>query len=227
VAAAIGVGAAWFVMTPGAREPDDVGAAPGPPPGAAPIAADPGSGAPPGPEPPAVTGPEPRDASAIDGELVAPDPQPNAPPEPPVVPADAALPPPVDAPLRHHAPLDGGGRRRPPTDPAQPAPSDPAASTAAAPSPEPDPPSLESLSRLFHSADYAAVVRMCSATPMKPEIMNVCAMAACQERNAALATRWLAAGDAAKREQLTAYCKKYGIEIAKSLDCSKNPADCQ
>jgi hypothetical protein len=104
---------------------------------------------------------------------------------------------------------------------------------AAPPAPAPAPdgnsqPTLEFLSRTFHNGDYATVVRICSAALVRPEIANVCSMAACQDNNPWQVKRWLPAANPARRELLATYCKEHGgIDIGKPLDCSKDAPDCR
>jgi hypothetical protein len=131
---------------------------------------------------------------------------------------------PAAPPLRPRATTDAGAAHQVPPDaalidPVRPAPGPPGTA---------DPPSLESVSHLFRDGDHAMVVRICSAAPPSRDIAGICVMAACQELDAALAARWLAFEDPARRDQLAAFCKEHGAaDIGTTLDCAANPLDCR
>jgi eukaryotic-like serine/threonine-protein kinase len=182
-----------------------------------------------------------NDASTIDdGDIDSPNPAASAAPEPPpdaraatsngptAPPSDVALPAPTEAPPRRRPPSDAGVHLHPPSDSPRPVPVDAAPPARKPPLAETTQPSFESLSKLFHNDDYAAVVRVCAAAFVRPEIASVCLMAACQGRDTVQAKRWLPATDPARRDQLAAYCKgNGGVDLGTQLDCSKNPLDCR
>jgi serine/threonine protein kinase len=74
---------------------------------------------------------------------------------------------------------------------------------APAPSPSPSSPAGESrqvwLSKLYHEADYATIVQVCSGTKLTADIASVCVLAACQNDAAAKAKVWLS--EVAKKNQ--------------------------
>ena len=83
---------------------------------------------------------------------------------------------------------------------------------------------------LFERGDYTSVVQACSAR-ISVDLVRVCVLAACQQRNAGKAVQWWrSARTSAERDQLAASCRKLSkgaIALGPSLDCARNPLDCR
>jgi len=78
------------------------------------------------------------------------------------------------------------------------------------PAPGLDARSPRALAAQYSKADYRGVVRVCSATAIKPEISRVCLLAACRQRDAAQAKRWLSGNEPALRDSLVDKCHELG-----------------
>jgi hypothetical protein len=63
------------------------------------------------------------------------------------------------------------------------------------------------LSQLYHQADYAAIVQVCSGTKVTEDIANVCVLAACQDHAPAKAKSWLSRVAKTSRDTAAARCK--------------------
>lgn len=66
------------------------------------------------------------------------------------------------------------------------------------------------LTSLFRKRDYSQVIELCSKSALTGETAAVCTLAACYQRDAALAERWFTQVERSRRKQLVAGCKQAG-----------------
>jgi hypothetical protein len=66
------------------------------------------------------------------------------------------------------------------------------------------------LSKLYHQADYATIVQVCSSTTVTADIASVCVLAACQGQAPAKAKTWLSRVAKTSRDTAAARCKDLG-----------------
>jgi hypothetical protein len=127
--------------------------------------------------------------------------------------------PPADASPRPHPPAEAGAAHHPAVEKSSPPATTPARPPARAPEaltqlPLPSPPAGESmqmwLTKLYHQADYATIVQVCSGTKVTVDIASVCVLAACQDHAAAKAKIWLSEVSKTSRDTAAARCKELG-----------------